>query len=1032
MRNSALVNSDEERILSGLGSSLDAPPATVTHAPVLEKLDVLPLDLMSWEDFEKLLWRMLCDVEGLRHATLYGDRGQAQKGLDVVAIDPGGSGVALQSKHYEKFYPSDLVAAIDKFRTTQRPFALSRFIVAMSCEARSTQLVEDIATAKRDLAPLEFEAWDKLSISQALRAHPQIVIEFFGEPTAERFCYRFARPIQIPNRDAIAVSQALSRTPEVQTGASSLLEDAIGASASDPAHAVELVERAQALLREAGFLGHAAAYEERRTTLLANLGRSAEAAHSLLEEMWVSLEDGSITAAQELAGRLRRLSDMGGHDVEDRARIAEAVRVANAAINLHQEPLGARTVTDAMDSGSATDRARLLVLAGETALADDDSSRLEELLPGLEEAIRSVPHNEELRAVRLRLLVAEVTGDWTGLLDDARRRRLEYRTSALVIARHARYLAIRQEFADADQEFDEAADRACLAERWQDAARWVLSRRWLRTRWSPFALNELLPVQTALARMGQATYIVPCDEDALDSAREALMDGRLRPAAICARRALRDAVASADWAGEARARRLLGQIFADSDEAQLAAHHYSRAGHTKAAAELVQAHSNRYIDVLADLDAPNYWTVAFAYNLNAEQADLVPDGHVDQIVQHALDDLDRASQGTLVDLYGFASSRFASSIKVLAALSDRLTPVHAGRALTYFEQQPPVDTNHYRFHDDDEARAVARIGAANGELRVRALKHLIQLLARSDSARRTSAYELIENHIDLAEPMLAELAGAENRWAVEVLAAHDRIDVAPTAVDAALDRLTTPLRHVPGVFTVGTGAVADSLLLRGQPPAVLARVVGQLLERVRDSHVGSSDRADYLLAASNLVDDLPPAQRELFFPAALRCALAEAHSMQDEYDANLASPLGFVRITAEHDSRQHATFLAARLANTREQRAQAKSAAYALLGAGLRSEYWVARAFQSLGDDLRSDVGFLLGQGWACRSLAALVWAEHGEPVHLGMILARDPDVRVRRALAGAATSDHPAGEVQDVRRVLAVDPCYSVRAALQ
>ena len=69
-----------------LSSPLNASPTAQVSAPLIGKLEHLPLDLLAWEDFERLLWRMMRDVEGLRNARLYGTRGQAQRGLDIVAL----------------------------------------------------------------------------------------------------------------------------------------------------------------------------------------------------------------------------------------------------------------------------------------------------------------------------------------------------------------------------------------------------------------------------------------------------------------------------------------------------------------------------------------------------------------------------------------------------------------------------------------------------------------------------------------------------------------------------------------------------------------------------------------------------------------------------------------------------------------------------------------------------------------------------------------------------------------------------------
>ena len=128
------------------------------------------------------------------------------------------------------------------------------------------------------------------------------------------------------------------------------------------------------------------------------------------------------------------------------------------------------------------------------------------------------------------------------------------------------------------------------------------------------------------------------------------------------------------------------------------------------------------------------------------------------------------------------------------------------------------------------------------------------------------------------------------------------------------------------------------------------------------------------------------------------------------------------------DSRGQAVLLASVLATNETQRNEVRRLVYALLGE--ESDYWPTRALQRLGETVKDDLAFLASQGWAIRSFAARLWAEHGEPSHLGKRLAADPDVRVRRALA-RALSQQPETSHFALREQLAVDPAYSVRAAL-
>ncbi|RAO15034.1 hypothetical protein GUI43_02014 [Micromonospora noduli] len=1010
-----------------LDSRLYRGPAAITSAPVLRKLESLPLDQLTWENFERIQWRVMRDVEGLRHAQIYGERGQSQYGLDVVALAPDGVGVALQSKRYKRFGPAELEAAVTKFRSTSRPFHVGRLIIGVSREVTSTRVVEDLAKFRAEFHPITLDLWDRQELSRLLRGAPEIVIEFFGLPTAEAFCLPFElEPVRVPTADAVAIREALARTPEETTGAAALLREARAAS-EEPERALALIEEAQAKLRAAGFGSYAEQHETERNRLLAGLGRVGEAARRTLDGIWTALDRGLSTTAQIGQRRLRELARDGA--TEDPA--GALVKVADAAMELYFDPLASLPEASVLVVGEHADQVRLAVLAGETALANDDHAWLTRERQKLA-ALAETETGDRVLRTRLRLLVAESSGDWSNLLEDARKLRLGHALGGLVTARYARHCALHQRFEEAEALWDEAAGDACLAQRWTDAATWTFSRRAFRSRWKPFTSDELLPLQTALRERGPTRPVIATAEGAYEEALEGLRVHKLRSAAISAQRALRDAVAMSDWVAEGKARQVLAAVLVEADEPVVAARHLTRAGDVEAIKNLGKQCSSSFIDITADLSAPNYWTVGTAYRLIAQQADLIPDEIVSVIVGHIVAEITGAEAHELVDLRSFATSRYRGALGALAGVSDRLTPEDAETVLSHFERQPKVEVNHYRLHDEDEAAAVARIAINQPALSQRAIPHLAALLARSQSSRNQAAQEAIDHHIEIAKPHLAELAVEDDGWAQETLAYHDPEANPPEVVEQALTRLTNPLSHQPGVYSTGTTAVGDSLLVRAMPPARLEPAVAELLRRADDPHVGSSDRGEYLIAASNLAHHLEGADRDKHFAVALRCASAPTSSEHDELDQRFGHRLGFLRIiNPDHDSRDRALFLAACLATDDARRAAVRSQAYALLGAGENSDYWPTRALQQLGDALKDDVGFLVAQGWALRSFAAILWARHGSPPQAGARLAADNDVRVRRAFAKALASVEVAGYQSYARDRLAQDPCHSVRSAL-
>lgn len=1006
-----------------LGSPLYGQPSGLAPAPVIGKLESLPFNALSWEDFERLQWRVMRDVEGLRHAQIYGVRGQAQYGLDIVALAPDGTGVALQSKKYTSFGAANIKAAVKKFRETKRPFPVDRLIIGVASAVQKTAVIEELAAQVKALHPIKLEMWDAQELSLRLRGRPEIVIEFFGMPTAEAFCLPFKVDVEIvPAAEVVAVREAIARTPEVATGAQQLFDDA--EVTSDAMQALSLVEAGQQKLRDAGFGPHAAQHDKERIRLLAKVNRTEEAARYVLERCWTAFDQGLATTAQIAQSQLDELSDMAPAD--ETVKLSQ--QVAAIAMALYVNPLGYVPEVDTLRIGSFSDQVQLALLAGETALANDDTDWLIKASPFLAE-LSSIPMLDVALRTRLRLLLAETTADWSELLGDARQLRLGHGLLGLVTARYARACALQQKFQEADLSWDEAAGSASLAKLWGEASTWIFSRRAFRTHWNPFTSNELLPLQTAIREMGASTPLIPKATGAYEEALSALSEQRLRSAAISAQRALRDAVTGSDWVGEERARRVLASILIESDEPTLAAHHLVRAGAAKAVEAMGKSLTQEFVNILSDLDAPNYWTVGTSYRLIAIQADLVPENLIRDISEHIIAELAAADAGTLPDLRTFSTSRYNNAVKALAGVADRLDEDQADIVLRHFEKQPPVESNHYRFHDEDEAVVIAKIAKVHSPLAERAIPHLVHLLGRSQGARKSITLEAIDGQQSIASQALTALAEAGNQWARETLSFMNRQAIDDIAVSEALLRLSTPLKHTEGVFSTGTNAVGDSLLIRHLASDEIESALAELLMRADDPRVSSSDRGQYLIAASNLGVFAGASKRNEFFTAAMRMAASPTPSEHDKFNEQFRHKLGGMRINGEpRDSRGQAVMLAAMLAQDDSQRHEVRRLAYSLLGE--ESDYWPTRALQQLGDTVRDDLAFLASQGWAVRSLAAMLWVDHGEPPHLGHRLAEDPDVRVRRAFA-RELARRPAASHGAIRERLAADPAFSVRAAL-
>lgn len=439
-----------------------------------------------------------------------------------------------------------------------------------------------------------------------------------------------------------------------------------------------------------------------------------------------------------------------------------------------------------------------------------------------------------------------------------------------------------------------------------------------------------------------------------------------------------------------------------------------------------------YIDVREHLHAPTYWTRATAFEFVAAQADILPDGHVAEILEEALGVLDDAAAGTLVDTPMFGPSVYLTAHTALGALGDRLTEDSARRHLAHLAPLAPTEPGRYRHTDDPHATACAAIARHHPELRENALDQLVTLFSRASHSVDRAAVRTIEEHLDVVQDRTEALAADGNTDARELLAAARPGTVEAEAAEAAAQDLLGATSSGPGLIAMGTGAVRASLLAMTLPPDRRADLVREQLRRARLPWENAHNRSEYLLAASNVTEGLAQTDVDELMPAALAEATEPAPSEADAMTANLNHPLGAMRMSMGHDTRPAAALLAARLARTQTQRAQARDAALRLIGADGNADYYVTRALQVLEQDLGRDAPFLAKQGWALRSLAAIAWVHNDScDARLGAMLAGDPDARVRRALAEALSESDPSERTVEARATLAADPRHSVRMLL-
>jgi hypothetical protein len=1007
------------------------PPAEVTNTPVDPLLELLPTHEMTWPSFESLLKRVARDVEGLRAVRLYGVPGQAQDGIDLAGINPAGENEAVQGKRYQTFTVGDLDKAVGKYVDGTLPFTIRRLAVGVSCRANDKKLTNRLIELNSHHTDVEFELWDRDRLSEMLRNRPEIVREFFGASTAARFCGGYTiSPQPVPPLDAAVVADAVMRGPAKASGAKEELDAAGRCRGTDPGEAVAHVRKAQQRLRAAGFAAHARVLDASVVEILSDAGSAVEAALLLAEGVWSALEEDSTDDAARLS---RQFGILAGRTHE--TVVQSLFKVAEAAVASSRHPLGqAPDLAVLIGHVPVVHQARLLLLAGESELAQGRVPFGTEVAARVRALLTGTPDLDEALAVRLELCIAESTDNWAPLLSSARTRRIARPLAALVLARHARHLANRADPEGADAEWNEAVEQGCLARIHGDAANWLYSQRMLADRYRPLLEDPHHPLASALNAQAGQPAVAGASTSARERALEDLHAQRLRSAAIRLQRYLRDSAVSASWVDEHDARQMLAEVLKRSGELQLAARQLILGGSADAAHDLGRE-ADQYLDVTAWLDEATYWVKASALRLIAAQADLVPDALVGAIAERAFTVLDQVQEGELRDTPFFAPSASLAAHEALAALSERLTVSQAERLLDILEPLTNVSgPNQYRHTDKSHAIACTGIGRACPQLAERAVDQLLALLERAGHAVPADGQDLIVRYLDHSRLQLERQRDAGGIEAGELLAQAAPDSVALAAAEEAAADLTSPTTSKSGSYLIGTNAVYQSILARKLPPDRRAEIIQVQLERCQSPYEASLNRSDYLLAAANLADDLPEAEAGELFNAAISATQDTTESEIDRADRMLTHPLGAMRVNNNiGDERPAGAFLTARLARTPEQKTAARDAALRLLGATEDGDYWSTRALQVLIDDLTPGIVPVFATlGWPLRSLAAIVWAKSDSlDSGPGVTLSKDPDQRVRRALAGALAAIPASSRTASARQHLAADPRFSVRNAL-
>ena len=157
-------------------------PETVVDPPVCPKIENLPFDQLSWQDFERVVYRLVSKNSDLDYCARYGRPGQNQQGIDIYGRLSGGGHVCWQVKNLASVIPAEVTNAVSDFLKGTWVEKAKRFVLCFRVNVADTNLQDRIESeaSRLEEKDIVLELVDGRLLSEKLKSHPEIIDELFG------------------------------------------------------------------------------------------------------------------------------------------------------------------------------------------------------------------------------------------------------------------------------------------------------------------------------------------------------------------------------------------------------------------------------------------------------------------------------------------------------------------------------------------------------------------------------------------------------------------------------------------------------------------------------------------------------------------------------------------------------------------------------------------------------------------------------------------------------------------------------------
>ena len=187
------------RYQKGIPPQLQTQINSSIEPPVETRLQELPFDKLTWENFEKLCLRLVqseADIKG--YCQLYGERGDEQAGIDLYARKHLEEKYTVyQCKRVKDFGAAKIISAVDKFLEGDWVDKSKTFVLCTSESLVLKQRADAVEEQRKKLLQKQIELiiWDRPQLSSKLKELPQLVSDFFGDAWTKAFCGQSIKPL---------------------------------------------------------------------------------------------------------------------------------------------------------------------------------------------------------------------------------------------------------------------------------------------------------------------------------------------------------------------------------------------------------------------------------------------------------------------------------------------------------------------------------------------------------------------------------------------------------------------------------------------------------------------------------------------------------------------------------------------------------------------------------------------------------------------------------------------------------------------